>query len=147
MWSKSYLFIVCSFFNIFYWGNMTLKHHVFYIYNIIFLLLYTIWEAHHQKFSFHSSLHNWFPLTISPSPHPFPYSTNTLFFVSMCFFSFDLFINILFVYIAHLNEIMGHFSLSDLLFIYVYKRYYTVVFFSCNVFFWFWSYSNAGLTE
>ena len=36
------------------------KLYNFHVYNIIFLLLYTLKHAQHQKFSFHSSSHTWF---------------------------------------------------------------------------------------
>ena len=43
----------------------------FHVYNIIFLLLYTLQHSQHQKFSFNSSSHTWFPILISSSSHPF----------------------------------------------------------------------------
>ena len=44
----------------------------FHMYNIIFLLLYILMQAHHQKFSFHPSSHSWSSLRISSSHLPLP---------------------------------------------------------------------------
>ena len=46
------------------------KVYRFYVYNIIFLLLYTLQCAHHQKFCFHLPPYLWSPLPITPSPPP-----------------------------------------------------------------------------
>lgn len=123
--------ILCPFF----------KVEIAFVYNVLCFMCITLWfyicihySRSHQKFSFHSSPHNWLPLTISPSPHPFLYSTNILFFVSMCFFLFDLFINF-FVCLYSTFEWNHVAFVFDLFFIYAYKRYYTLVFFSGKVFF------------
>ena len=44
----------------------------FHMYKIIFLLLYILMQAHHQKFSFHPSSHSWSSLRISSSHLPLP---------------------------------------------------------------------------
>ena len=42
------------------------------MYKILFLLLYTLMQAHHQKVSFHPSSHSWSSLRISSSHLPLP---------------------------------------------------------------------------
>ena len=78
---------VCFNFN---WGNLIFNIIItLYEYSIIFLLLYILQCAYHQKFSFHLSANSSSPLPISPSPCPF-HSNNHHWSLYLCLYLFDL---------------------------------------------------------
>ena len=75
------------------------------VYNVVFLLLYTLQHAHHKKFSFHPSPHSLSPLPILPSS---PLLLCSLFSVS----TWLVWFNLLVFHIPHVSEIIGYSSFS-----------------------------------
>ena len=97
------LFFACLFLNLFFievhWFITLYKFHVY----IIFLLLYTLQHAHHQKVSFHVSPYSRSALPITPSPPaPSPLVTTTLYSVSTCLLLLGLFTYFVYLFVCFL---------------------------------------------
>ena len=86
---------------------------MFYVRNIVFLLLY----ARHQKFNFHPSPYSWPLWSISPFPAPSPLVTMTVFCVCMLGFGWlvHLFCCLFLVFFIWVKSCGICFSVSDLI--------------------------------